>query len=179
MAVKQYSKVFDMQYWSQADEKWRSNYTSCGNTMKVEGCVITSAAMIFAFYGNKVDPEILQQQLKAVDGKADCPFDWAVAQKKYGHKYSGKFTGTFEKLKKDMMDCVINKGIPLMVRVPNHTVAIRGFSGLIEVVDGFPRFELITPSMFLVHDPGNSKNKNLQDVIDQRGEFEYYNYYTK
>lgn len=51
--------------------------------------------------------------------------------------------------------------------------------GLIEVVDGFPRFELITPSMFLVHDPGNSNNKNLQDVIDQLGEFEHYNYYTK
>ncbi|MFS0556806.1 C39 family peptidase [Brevibacillus sp. 179-C9.3 HS] len=182
MSVKQFQRLFDIQYWSQADEKWGSVITSCGNSMRAEGCIITAAAMIFHSYGDKVDPLIVQKELRAIkaqtaSGRADCPFDWASASKKYNHKYSGKFTGTFEKLKKDMMDLVMNKGVPLMARVPNHTVTIRGFSGLLPVIDHWPNFEKITADMFLVHDPGNVKNKNLQDVINQRGEFEYYNYY--
>lgn len=178
MARKTFSRDLGVQYWSQAKSTWGSERTSCGGTMKSEGCVITSVAMIFDHFGDSIDPLILLNKLKPTGD--DCAFDWWVAESKYGHNYEGKTSGSFNNLKADIFDLVYNQRIPIMIRVPNHTVVAVGFQGTLTVdVDGEPYVSEITPEMILVNDPGNSGNTTLQDTINQRGNVEYYNYYTE
>jgi hypothetical protein len=163
--------------YKQFDSKWADQPTSCGGTIKSEGCFITSVAMIFHSFGDtNVDPSTLQIALEPYD----CPFYWTVAADKYGHTYHGKTYGAIEELKYDMFDLIYNQGIPVMVHVPGHLVVVKEFYGTLTVDDqGNPFLNEITPDMFKVNDPGSSYNDDLQDVIDQRGEVEYYNYYTK
>jgi len=178
MANKTFSKILGIEPWLQTDDKWRWIGTSCGSNIGVEGCVITSVAMIFKKFGDNVDPKILTERLKSTH--SDCPFDWDYASRVYKHPYKGKKSGKFDTFKGEMLDLIYNKGVPLMVRVPNHTVVISGFVGTLPVYDrDFPDLTQIKANMFLVNDPGKAKNVTLQDVIDQRGDFEYFNYYEK
>ncbi|EST55258.1 hypothetical protein T458_08010 [Brevibacillus panacihumi W25] len=176
MARKTFSRNLRVEYFGQGDSPWGSRKTSCKDTMRSEGCIITSVAMIFKKYGDSVDPGILLDDMQP----KDCPFDWWVAASVYNHTYEGKTSGTFKQLRDEIFDLVYDQRIPIMLRVPNHTVVAVGFQGTLSVdEDGNPNYNEITPSMILVNDPGKASNKTLQDVIDQRGDFEYYNYYTE
>ncbi|NNV01205.1 C39 family peptidase [Brevibacillus sp. MCWH] len=177
MATKTFSRDLGTTSFKQFDSKWASKTTSCGGTMRSEGCYITSVAMIFNSFGDNVDPGTLLDNLKNT-GK-DCPIDWNAAASRYSHTYHGKMSGTFDKLKADIFDLIVNERIPVMIHVPNHLVAAKGFKGTLSVdVDGSPYYSQITPEMILVNDPGSSSNQTLQDVINQRGAVDYYTYYT-
>lgn len=146
--------------------------------MSAEGCIITSVAMIFKSFGDNVTPKTMLEKLKK--SKADCPFNWLSAAKEYKHTYKDKTFGSFDKLKNSIFNLIVNSKIPIMVRVPGHTVVARGFNGTLPVdAKGNPDLSKITSNMILVNDPGSSKNKTLADVINQKGAVEYINYYTK
>jgi hypothetical protein len=177
MATKLYNRDLGTKSFKQTDKTWASKITSCGGTMHSEGCYITSVSMIFYSFGDNIDPGKLLDKLKPL-GK-DCPLDWDVAASQYSHTYHGKTSGTFDKLKDDIFDLIVNQRIPVIIHVPNHTVVAKGFYGTLPVdADGNPYYNQITPDMILVNDPGSSSNKTLQDVINQRGAVDYYNYFT-
>ncbi|WP_059171967.1 hypothetical protein [Bacillus sp. FJAT-27445] len=177
MATKTYNRDLLTPSFKQFDTTWGSKITSCGGTMKAEGCIITSVAMLFKGFGDSLNPGTFLDALKPTG--ADCPFNWLSAANKYGHSYHDKTTGTFSALKGNIFDLIVNKGTPVLIRVPGHTVVAKAFSGTLSVdIDGNPYYSQITASMINVNDPGSSTNVTLQDVINQRGELEYINRYT-
>ncbi|MFB0828182.1 C39 family peptidase [Brevibacillus laterosporus] len=176
MARKTFNRDLGITDWKQAEKPWGKEYTSCGQTMADEGCIITSVAMIFDSFGDDVDPYSLLEKLKK--SRNDCDFNWSAAATSYKHKYKGKKSGSFNSIKADIFDLVVTDRVPVMVRVPGHTVIVTGFRGTLSVdTDGEPYYTEIDADMFLVNDPGYKKHTPLQDVIDKRGKVEYFNYY--
>lgn len=180
MATKTYQSDLKVKSWKQFDSSWASLKTSCGGTMKSEGCFITSVAMIFHSFGDSsITPKTLMETLKA-EKKADCPFNWYTAATKYKHTYKGKSEGTFDKLKGQIFNFMNVYKVPIMIHVPKHLVVATGFKGTLPVdANNKPDLTKVTPAMILVNDPGSSNNSTLADVIKQRGAVEYYVYYTK
>ncbi|GIQ71547.1 hypothetical protein DUZ99_10595 [Xylanibacillus composti] len=156
---------------------WYNEKTSCGGTMASEGCFITSVAMVFRGFDHSGDPGTLLAKLKAK--KADCPFQWSTAASEYSHTWHGKTSGAFSTLKQQIFNKIVNDLIPVLVHVPNHLVVVKGFSGTLSTnANGSLAYNEITPSMFMVNDPGSSTNSTLQDVINQRGAVDYFAHYT-
>lgn len=158
---------------------WYDDVTSCGGTIGKEGCFLTSAAMIFKGFGDSVDPGTITKKLKDDYNGADCLFAWSTAASAYSHTWHNKANGTFDTLRDDIFELIVDQGLPVMVHVPGHLVVAKGFVGtLTQDLDGYPYYTEITPSMFRVNDPGSSYNTSLQDVINQRGPVDYISYYT-
>jgi hypothetical protein len=69
--------LLDVPLFSQNDPAWKNNVMqTCGQTIGTAGCALTSAAMVFKYYGavNK-NPG----QLNACLGNYACPIHWDVA----------------------------------------------------------------------------------------------------
>lgn len=183
MAKKTYNvdlKTPSFKQFNDGTNKWYSKKTSCGGTIGEEGCFLTSTAMIFKGFGDNVDPGTLTDKLKSDYKGADCPFAWDTAAKAYSHTWHNKTNGSFDNIRDDLFELIVNSRIPVMVHVPNHLVVVKGFSGTLTVdIDGYPYYTEITASMFKVNDPGSSKNTTLQDVITQKGKVDYITYYTE
>ena len=86
-------------FFSQRDPNWRSvrlgsSHSGCKmencNTIGNCGCTITSAAMVFKYYGVEITPERMNEDM----GASACPFAWQVAESRCGEgkvRYEGKF----------------------------------------------------------------------------------------
>lgn len=181
MARKTYNVNLGIPYYSQRDSKWGSKPTSCkengrNQTMDEVGCIITSVAMIFKSFGDDIDPGKLLEALKP----NDCPFSWTTAESLYSHRYESRKSGTFDQLRAEIFKKIVIDKIPLLVRVPGHTVVATGFMGTLDVdIDGEPYYNQITPEMVRINDPYWSNHATLQDAINKKGAVEHFDHYTK
>jgi len=59
--------------YSQNDPRWKNSVMqTCGRTVGQAGCALTSAAMVFKYYGGSKNPG----QLNTCMGSFACPFYW-------------------------------------------------------------------------------------------------------
>ncbi len=65
---------FDVPFFSQRDRQWASNKMRCGITLSSSGCLITSSAMVFSFFGVDIDPGRLNSQ--GVTDSTHCFYQW-------------------------------------------------------------------------------------------------------
>lgn len=145
---------------------WQDKITSCGDTMYNEGCYITSAAMVFKGFGDSVDPGSMLEELRP----ADCLFNWSVAATKYNHTLTSTVSGSFDSLKAQMFDIIMNQKKAIIYCVSGsstHAVVIKGFNGTLTVDPDTlqPWTTEITSAMFKVNDPGSSTNTTLAQVL--------------
>lgn len=67
MSYRSFSKTISIPDYKQFDDRWGDLTTSCGGTMRVQGCAITSATMIFG-----IRPDVHLNEMKPYD----CPYNW-------------------------------------------------------------------------------------------------------
>ncbi len=125
--------------YAQADPRWGDQLLAFGpTTVGEEGCAISSAAMVLAFYGFNIDPGKLNQFLQSRSGYT--PQGWL-----YWEKAAEFPPGSARKLYEDLpsyflIDSNLLRGNPLIVRLHlpsgiTHFVVIvgkRGFNYLIQ-----------------------------------------------
>lgn len=67
--------------YSQSGQTWSSTtMQSCGDTISASGCTLTSATMVFKFFGVSIDPG----QMNTKMGASACPFVYGDAVTKAG-----------------------------------------------------------------------------------------------
>jgi len=134
-----YRLTLQVPRFAQSDARWADDALgSTSGTLAEEGCAVSSAAMVLAFYGAKLDPGQLNQFLTAHDGyTTEGWLRWEVA--------ADFAPGTARKAYEDspsffLIDSNLLRGNPVIIRLrlPNgvtHFVVIvgkRGFHYLIQ-----------------------------------------------
>lgn len=125
--------------FAQADPRWGSEpLGSTSSTMGEEGCAVSSAAMVLAFYGQDIDPGRLNAFLTAHDGYT--PQGWLYWEKAAEFN-PGRAKHAYEDLPSYLLiDSNLLHGNPVIVRVRlsngvTHFVVVvgkRGFNYLIQ-----------------------------------------------
>lgn len=91
VTVEQRIPALDVPWYSQRDSRWRyTTMRTCGYTIGSQGCLVTSAAMLFDYYGADTD----SARLNADKGAGACLFQWTNrgTQGKAVYKRSQKFS---------------------------------------------------------------------------------------
>jgi hypothetical protein len=125
--------------FGQADPRWGSEpLGSTSSSMAEEGCAVSSAAMVLAFYGQDIDPQRLNAFLTTHDGYT--PQGWLYWEKAAEFD-PGRAKHVYEDLPSYfLIDSNLLRGNPVIVRVRlsngiTHFVVIvgkRGFNYLIQ-----------------------------------------------
>lgn len=78
--LKRVSQItrFDISFYvpayNQGDPRWSGKIMqTCGTSIGLEGCALTSATMIFGHYGSSMNPD----QVNTCMGNYACPWDWS------------------------------------------------------------------------------------------------------
>ena len=125
--------VLPVQRFAQADPRWADDELgSASSTMGEEGCAVSSAAMVLAFYGQDVDPGRLNAFLTNCGGYT--PEGWLYWEKAADF-HPGLVRHAYEDLPSYfLIDSNLERGNPVIVRIrlPNgitHFVVIAGKVG--------------------------------------------------
>ncbi len=142
-------------FFSQRDELWRTHPLRtagiCGgecNTIGACGCTLTSAAMLFAYYGAAVTPATLSDCM----GTSACPFYWSVGAACSDNKaqYVGQYPFDWSRLDQELNQ----NGRPVILGMhkssnasATHWVLVTGGSGS-------------EPGNYITHDPWPLSGQN-------------------
>jgi hypothetical protein len=125
--------VLPVQRFAQADPRWADDELGpASSTMGEEGCAVSSAAMVLAFYGQDVDPGRLNAFLTNCGGYT--PEGWLYWEKAADF-HPGLVRHAYEDLPSYfLIDSNLERGNPVIVRIrlPNgvtHFVVIAGKDG--------------------------------------------------
>jgi hypothetical protein len=125
--------VLPVQRFAQADPRWADDELGpASSTMGEEGCAVSSAAMVLAFYGQDVDPGRLNAFLTNCGGYT--PEGWLYWEKAADF-HPGLVRHAYEDLPSYfLIDSNLERGNPVIVRIllPNgitHFVVIAGKEG--------------------------------------------------
>jgi hypothetical protein len=125
--------VLPVQRFAQADPRWADDELGpASSTMGEEGCAVSSAAMVLAFYGQDVDPGRLNAFLSNCGGYT--PEGWLYWEKAADF-HPGLVRHAYEDLPSYfLIDSNLERGNPVIVRIrlPNgitHFVVIAGKDG--------------------------------------------------
>jgi hypothetical protein len=125
--------VLPVQRFAQADPRWADDELGpASSTMGEEGCAVSSAAMVLAFYGQDVDPGRLNAFLTNCGGYT--PQGWLYWEKAADF-HPGLVRHAYEDLPSYfLIDSNLERGNPVIVRIrlPNgvtHFVVIAGKDG--------------------------------------------------
>jgi hypothetical protein len=126
--------ILPVQRFAQADPKWGDDQLGPdeSSTMGGEGCAVSSAAMVLAFYGQDIDPGRLNFFLSNHDGYT--PQGWLYWEKAADYQ-PGLARHVYEDLPSYLLiDSNLQRGNPVIVRIhlPNgitHFVVVVGKAG--------------------------------------------------
>lgn len=145
--------LLDVPLFSQNDPAWKNNVMqTCGQTIGAAGCALTSAAMVFKYYGavNK-NPG----QLNTCLGNYACPIDWGVAANSCSENratWVGPWSFSYSKLQS-----MLSAGRPPIVLLvkgsSTHFVVVRSGSGS-------------QPSGYQINDPWDGAVKLLSNYTN-------------
>lgn len=145
--------LLDVPLFSQNDPAWKNNVMqTCGQTIGVAGCALTSVAMVFKYYGavNK-NPG----QLNTCLGNYACPIYWGVAANSCSESkatWVGSWSFSYSKLQS-----MLSAGRPPIVKLVKgsltHFVVVRSGSGS-------------QPGGYRINDPWDGAVKFLSDYTN-------------
>jgi Peptidase_C39 like family len=125
--------VLPVPRFAQSDPRWANDELGpADSTMGEEGCAVSSAAMVLAFYGQDIDPGRLNEFLSENDGYT--PQGWLYWEKAADYQ-PGLARKAYEDLPSFLLiDSNLARGNPVIVRIhlPNgltHFVVIVGKAG--------------------------------------------------
>lgn len=120
--------------YKQCDPAWGSlslGTASCSLTICSHGCAVTSAAMVFRYYGGTYNPGQLNTCLRNNGGFNGCYIVWTACRPS-GVTYHGSFSGSQVAIR-DRVNAELNAGRPVIAYViksgqstPSHFVVITG-----------------------------------------------------
>ncbi|MDQ6768402.1 MAG: C39 family peptidase [Gemmatimonadota bacterium] len=158
-----------MPSFRQGDEKWSDDALGGvpeNGTLGSAGCAVASAAMVFQFYGIKVDPQQLNWFLTATDGYTEqgwLYWDRAAwwAPERVRHVYED--LPSYE-----LIDSNLARGNPVIVRIRlgngvTHFVVIAGKEG----------FD------YLIRDPGAGASKGFYPLRELGSDIEALRFYER
>jgi hypothetical protein len=73
--------AFQLSYYSQRDPQWKDDILGFGDrsdTIGYVGCALTSVAMLLSGHGFSIDPKLLNERLKKVNGFVGAGIRWAA-----------------------------------------------------------------------------------------------------
>jgi Peptidase_C39 like family len=153
--------------FAQADPRWSDDFLGpTDSTMGAEGCAVSSAAMVLAYYGVNVDPGTLNTFLTNNDGYT--PQGWvywekaaAFAPEKAKHVYEDAPSYY-------LIDSNLLRGNPVIIRIRlssgiTHFVVIVGKRGF----------------HYLIQDPGSSGDKGIYPLYRLVPKIEALRFYEK
>lgn len=170
--------VLPVQRFAQADPRWANDQLGpAASTMGAEGCAVTSAAMVLAYYGQDIDPGRLNAFLSNSSGYT--PQGWLYWEKAADYQQRTSASGNerrgtpvrhaYEDLPSYyLIDSNLARGNPVIVRVhlPNgitHFVVIAGKAG----------FD------YLIQDPASGGANGAYPLRELAGEIEALRFYEK
>jgi hypothetical protein len=170
--------VLPVQRFAQADPRWADDQLGpATSTMGAEGCAVSSAAMVLAYYGQEIDPGRLNAFLS--DNNGYTPQGWLYWEKAAEYQQRTPTSGderrgtlvrhAYEDLPSYyLIDSNLARGNPVIVRVhlPNgitHFVVIVGKAG----------FD------YLIQDPASGGANGVYPLRELAGEIEALRFYEK
>jgi len=170
--------VLPVQRFAQADPQWADDQLGpTPSTMGAEGCAVSSAAMVLAYYGQDIDPGRLNAFLS--DNNGYTPQGWLYWEKAAEYQQRTPTSGderrgtlvrhAYEDLPSYyLIDSNLARGNPVIVRVhlPNgitHFVVIVGKAG----------FD------YLIQDPASGGANGVYPLRELAGEIEALRFYEK
>jgi len=153
--------------FAQADERW-ANDTLAGTqgTMAAEGCAVSSAAMVLAFYGFDLDPGQLNKFLIAHGGFT--PEGWLLWEKASDF-VPGKAKKAYEDLPSFfLIDSNLLRGNPVIIRL--------------RFPDGLTHFVVIVGKRgfhYLIQDPGSGGQQGVYPLDELTEKIEALRFYQK
>jgi hypothetical protein len=153
--------------FAQADERWANDsLAGTQGTMAAEGCAVSSAAMVLAFYGLELDPGQLNQFLINHDGfTAEGWLRWEKA----ADFTPGKAKKVYEDLPSFfLIDSNLLRGNPVIIRLRlsggvTHFVVIVGKRGF----------------HYLIQDPGSGGEQGVYRLDELTEKIEALRFYQK
>jgi hypothetical protein len=153
--------------FAQGDERWANDsLAETQGTMAAEGCAVSSAAMVLAFYGLELDPGQLNQFLVHHDGfTAEGWLRWEKA----ADFDPGKAKKVYEDLPSFfLIDSNLLRGNPVIIRLRlpggvTHFVVIAGKRGF----------------HYLIQDPGSGGEQGVYPLDELTGKIEALRFYQK
>jgi hypothetical protein len=159
--------VLPVQRFAQGDPRWADDELGPAlSTMGEEGCAVSSAAMVLAFYGQDVDPGRLNAFLSSNDGYT--PQGWLYWEKAADY-HPGQARHAYEDLPSYfLIDSNLERGNPVIVRIHlsngiTHFVVIVG-------KDGFD---------YLIQDPASGGVNGVYPLQKLAPEIEALRFYEK
>jgi hypothetical protein len=151
----------------QADDRWRNDILgSAGTTLAAEGCAVSSAAMVLAYYGAATDPGQLNRYL--TENAGYTPQGW-IYWEKAAEITGGAVRHAYESDPSYRhIDENLRMGNPVIVRVRaqngiSHFVVIAGKNGY----------------DYLTRDPGAGASKGMYPLREFGSKIEALRYYVK
>jgi len=136
---------------AQNDPRWRDDVMqTCGETIGDAGCALTSAAMVFNYYGASTNPPTLNACL----GDHACPLYWAIAAADCSEGRAAwleRPTFSWSRLEQEL-----DAGRPSLLQMHKdhgHYVVVVSGSGS-------------DPANYTVHDPWDAQVRSLADFSD-------------
>jgi len=143
-------------YFSQCDQRWASDKLGGdGPTICSQGCALTSAAMVMAYYGVDTDPKRLNNAIGRAGYDANYYIYWSAVRNTCHDEinqieYS---PGTVKPFDTTVLNAHLDSGHPVIVNVGNHFVVVTGRS------DG----------AYYINDPISSAKSTLDDYPSRVG----------
>lgn len=154
--VVNYAAMSHVPYFSQCDSRWGSDQLGGdGPTICSQGCALTSAAMVMAYYGVDTDPQKLNDAIGREGYDASYYIYWSAVRNAC-HDETNQIEyspGTVTPFNETVLDNHLDAGHPVIVDVRGHFVVVTGRS------DG----------TYYINDPGYSTRSTLDDYPTKNG----------
>jgi ABC-type bacteriocin/lantibiotic exporter with double-glycine peptidase domain len=156
-----------VQRFAQNDPQWAGDQLGpAPSTMGEEGCAVSSAAMVLAFYGQDIDPGRLNSFLSNNSGYT--PQGWLYWEKAADYR-PGLLRHAYENLPSYfLIDANLARGNPVIVRI--HLLS--GITHFVVIV-GKAGFD------YLIQDPASGGAKGVYPLRELASEIEALRFYEK
>jgi len=140
--------------YSQNSSPWNDdNMEVCDETIGDAGCTLTSATMVFAYYGSSLEPD----DVNTCMGNSACLWVWADGEDCSNNEadWDGALSASYAALVLSLME-----GYPSILQLRKgsdnqHWVVVKAVSGSGTDADDFT-----------INDPSNGQSRGLDDYID-------------
>lgn len=139
--------------YSQNASPWNDdNMETCDQTIGAAGCILTSATMVFAYYGSSQEPD----DVNTCMGDSACQWVWADGEDCSNNEadWDGALSASYTALVLNLME-----GYPPILQLrkgsDQHWVVVKAVSGSGTDADDFT-----------INDPYNGQSRGLDDYID-------------
>lgn len=136
-------------YFSQEDSRWKNHPLrgSCSNCQTIGdcGCTLTSAAMLFQYFGADLTPDTLSDCM----GNKACPFYWAEGSQSCSSgtaAWTGKKNFSWQNLENELNQ----KNVPIILGMSRKNAEGKTFTHYVLVLSGSGD----AATNYLIHDPG-------------------------